>query len=206
MTATAYDSRPRMWLRSLNCDGGRGLALLLVLALLLGLAAGDGPWRLALQYQRSRVAAGEWWRLLTAHLVHLGARHVLLDALGLVLLWILYARSLRVGAWIGTLAATVLGIDAGLWWLSPAVQWYVGLSGVLHGAWAGGAAGAWRGGEGRTLAAASLALLAIKILAEQMHRGGVVGTGLPVIVDAHLYGAAGGLLGALASARWARQL
>jgi rhomboid family GlyGly-CTERM serine protease len=191
-------------LRSLNCDGGRGLALALALLLLLGLAAGGEAWRLALQFQRGSIAAGEWWRLLTAHFVHLGPRHVLLDGAGLVLLWILYARTLHPGAWGCALAGSVLAIDAGLWWLSPAVQWYVGLSGVLHGGWAAGAVGAWR--EGRGLAAVSLALLGIKLLAEQLHQGGVAGSGLPVVVDAHLYGAVGGLLVTLALRLRARRL
>jgi rhomboid family GlyGly-CTERM serine protease len=204
MPTKAYDSRGRSGLRSLNCDGGHGLALALALALLLGLAAGGEPWRLALQYQRGAIAAGEWWRLATAHLVHLGARHVLLDGAGLVLLWILYARALRAGAWALALAGSALAIDAGLWWLSPGVQWYVGLSGVLHGGWAAGAVGSWR--EDRRLAATSLALLAIKLLAEQLHRGGVAGSGLPVVVDAHLYGAAGGLVVALALGARARRL
>jgi rhomboid family GlyGly-CTERM serine protease len=204
MTATAYDSATRSRLRSLNCDGRRGRALLLALLLLLGLAVGGEPWRAALQYQRGAIATGEWWRLVTAHLVHLNARHLLLDGAGLVLLWVLYARALPAVAWLGVLAAAVLAIDAGLWWLSPLVQWYVGLSGVLHGAWAAGAVGAWR--EDRGLAAASLGLLGLKLAAEQWQHGGVAGSGLPVVVDAHLYGAAGGLLAALASAWRARRL
>jgi rhomboid family GlyGly-CTERM serine protease len=204
MTATAYDNGARSGLRSLNCDGRSGAALAAILLLVAALAAGGEPWRLALQYQRAPIAAGEWWRLLTAHLVHLGARHALLDATGLVLLWVLYARALRPASWAGALAGALLGIDAGLWWLAPGVQWYVGLSGLLHGAWAAGALGAWP--EGRTLSAVSLAMLAVKLLAEQWLGAGVAGTGLPVVVAAHLYGAVGGLLGALAARALARRL
>ena len=204
MPATAYDSRARGGLRSLNCDGGYGRALALALLGLLGLAAGGETWRFALQYQRGAIAAGEWWRLVTAHLVHLGARHVLLDGLGLVLLWALYARALSARTWGCVLAGSLLAIDAGLWWLSPGVQWYVGLSGMLHGAWAAGAIGAWR--EGRSLAAASLGLLGAKLIAEQLHHGGVAGSGLPVVVDAHLYGAVGGLLVAAALGLRSRRL
>lgn len=204
MPATAYDSCGRTGLRSLNCDGRHGRALLFAVLLLLGLAAGGESWRLALQYQRAAIAGGEWWRLLSGHLVHLGARHVLLDGAGLVLLWILYARALRPAAWGCALAGSALAIDAGLWWLAPEVQWYAGLSGVLHGAWAAGAAGAWR--EGRGLAGLSLGALAVKLLAEQLRRGGVALSGLPVVVDAHLYGAVGGLCAALAFGFLARRL
>jgi rhomboid family GlyGly-CTERM serine protease len=204
MIATGHDSRRATRLRSLNCDGTRGLALVAALLLLAAFAAGGEPWRLALQYERHAIASGQWWRLLTAHLVHLGVRHVLLDGVGLALLWILYARSLPNRVWGGALVGSVLGIDAGLWWLAPQVQWYAGVSGVLHGGWSAGALGAWR--EGRMLSSASLSLLAIKLLAEQLHQGGVAGSGLPVVVDAHLYGALGGLVGALVSGLLARRL
>jgi rhomboid family GlyGly-CTERM serine protease len=196
MTATAYDRSLAGRLRSLNCDGRYGLALAATLLLLAALAAGGEPWRLALQYQRDAIAAGEWWRLLGAHAVHLGSRHLLLDAAGLVLLWVLYARALAPWQWLAALAVSLLAIDAGLWWLSPGVAWYVGISGLLHGGWAAGALGSWRRERGHALA--SLALLAGKLAAEQWQGGGVAGSGLPVVVAAHLYGAVGGLAGALA--------
>jgi rhomboid family GlyGly-CTERM serine protease len=201
MAVTAYDNTWPARLRSLNCDGGYGLALAGALLLVAVLAIGGDSWRLALQYQRAAIGAGQWWRLLSAHWVHLGARHALLDALGLALLWILYARALRPGDWAAALGGALLAIDAGLWWLTPAVQWYAGLSGLLHGAWAAGALGTWR--DGRVASAVALAALACKLAAEQWQGAGVVGTGLPVVVAAHLYGALGGLAGPLAV--WLRQ-
>ncbi|MCC7461468.1 MAG: rhombosortase [Gammaproteobacteria bacterium] len=196
MTATAYDRSGRAWLRSLNCDGRYGLALAATLLLVVVLAAGGEPWQLALRYERTALAAGQWWRLATAHVVHLGARHALLDAAGLVLLWILYARALGARQWAAALGGSLLAIDAGLWWLSPEVGWYVGLSGLLHGAWAAGALGAWQ--TARRHSTLSLALLAAKLIAEQWLGTGVASSGLPVIVAAHLYGALGGLAGAWA--------
>ena len=196
MTKTAYDRSGPLRLRSLNCDGGYGLVLAAVLLLLALLAAGGEPWRQALQYQRDAIGAGEWWRLLGAHAVHLGPRHALLDALGLVLLWVLYARALAPWRWLVALGAALAAIDAGLWWLSPEIAWYVGISGLLHGAWAAGAAASWR--TERRHALLSLGLLGAKLAAEQWHGGGVAGSGLPVVVAAHLYGALGGLAGALA--------
>lgn len=196
MTATAYDRSLAERLRSLNCDGGYGLALAAALLLVALLAAGGEPWRLALRYERAAIAQGEWWRLLGAHLVHLGARHALLDAAGLALLWVLYARALAPLRWLLVLGVALAAIDAGLWWLSPGIAWYVGISGLLHGAWAAGAAGSWR--TERSHALLSLGLLAAKLAAEQWHGGGVAGSGLPVVVAAHLYGAVGGLAGALA--------
>jgi rhomboid family GlyGly-CTERM serine protease len=204
MVSTAYDSAMSKRLRSLNGDGGYGVTLAALLLLVGLLAAGGEPWRLALQYQRAAIVAGEWWRLISAHAVHLGARHALLDAAGLVLLWILYARALELRHWAAALGGALLAIDAGLWWLSPAVGWYVGLSGLLHGAWAAGALGSWR--TERRHAQASLALLLAKLVAEQWQGAAVAGSGLPVIVAVHLYGALGGLAGALAASGRAARL
>ena len=188
-------------LASLNGDGRHGIALLLLLALPCLLALGGEPWILALQYQRDALAQGEWWRLLTAHWVHLGLQHLLLDGAGLVLLWALYARALRPVAWLLVLLCATVAIDAGLWWGAPRIQWYVGISGLLHGAWAAGAlAMALRRDR---LAWLMLGALAAKLLLE--HRAGVslLASGMPVVTVAHVYGAMGGLIavGLLALAR-----
>ena len=50
--------------------------------------------------------------------------------------------------WCVIVLAGALAICSGLWWLSPSVAWYVGISGVLHTVMAAGAAkhffeGAW---------------------------------------------------------------
>ena len=177
-------------LRSLNCDGRRGLALLgAALLLLLPTLAGNGgqAW---LRYERGALAQGQWWRLLTAHLVHLDLRHALLNAAGLALVWVLFARAYSPKAWLAILLGAAAAIDAGLWLGDSTVQWYVGSSGVLHGAMAAGALAHIRRGErdGWVLAA----LLAVKLLYEQTH-GALPFSGKdPVVVDAHLYGVLGG--------------
>ena len=76
---------------ALQLDRGRWIWLLAILAVLVGvLALGDNVGEL-LRYDRGAIAAGGWWRLLTAHIVHLDAHHLVLNALGLVLLWSLFA-------------------------------------------------------------------------------------------------------------------
>src|SRR5258706_12532151 len=79
--------RANKLLSALNCDSCYGLTLLAVLGFLGLLAAGGPPWAAQLQYERTSIGAGEWWRLVTAHWVHLGARHLLLDVAGLVPVW-----------------------------------------------------------------------------------------------------------------------
>jgi hypothetical protein len=76
---------------ALQWDRGRWIWLLgAVLALDLVLGLGDSVAAM-LRYDRSGIAAGGWWRLLTAHIVHLDWHHLLLNELGLVLVWALFA-------------------------------------------------------------------------------------------------------------------
>jgi rhomboid family GlyGly-CTERM serine protease len=177
-------------LRSLNCDGRRGLGLLAAcLLLLLPTLMGDGG-RDLLRYERGALARGEWWRLVSGHLVHLDLRHAVLNAAGLALVWALFARDYSPRAWVAIVVGAMAAIDAGLWLGDSTVQWYVGSSGVLHGAMAAGAIAHVRAGEreGWLLAA----LLAAKLLYEQSIGALPLSGNDPVVVDAHLYGVLGG--------------
>ena len=168
------------------------LSALLVLLYL----AGDRV-ELALRYQRQEVLQGEWWRLLTAHLVHGSLRHLVLNIAGLYLVASLLRKDFSRSEWMAVVAAVCTAIGSGFIWLNPDLQWYVGLSGVLHGCLAAGAVVWWRS-ERPLLAAALTALLLVKLSWEQLHGALPLAGALPVIVDAHLYGAIGGALAALA--------
>jgi rhomboid family GlyGly-CTERM serine protease len=182
-------------LKSLNCDGAYGLALAGVCALLLALACSGQAGRLALRYERTALAAGQLWRLVTAHLVHLDLRHALLNILGLVLMWALFARDYRPRQWLVITLASMAAIDAGLWLWDSTVRWYVGSSGVLHGIMAAGTVARLRRGEteGWVLAAFLLGKLAWEQGVGPLPLSGSD----PVVVDAHLYGVAGGLAAAV---------
>jgi rhomboid family GlyGly-CTERM serine protease len=150
-----------------------------------------------LRYQRDAVANGELWRLATAHLVHHDGAHLALNVAGLAVLWWLFLRDARPAYWVAVVVASASTVAAGLWFLRPDLQWYLGASGVLHGLWAAGGVAARR--RWRLEGDVTLALLAAKLAWEQWH--GPLSQGveqLPVIVDAHLHGALGGLAVALA--------
>jgi rhomboid family GlyGly-CTERM serine protease len=194
MGVSGFVNHVHLALRSLNCDGRRGLVLLCAaLLLVLPTLAGEGgqAW---LRYERGALAQGQWWRLVTAHLVHLDVRHALLNTAGLALVWMLFARDYSPKAWLVILLAAMAAIDAGLWLGDSTVQWYVGSSGVLHGAMAAGALAHIRRGErdGWVLAA----LLAAKLLYEQSVGALPFSGHDPVVVDAHLYGVLGGTVSA----------
>jgi len=182
-------------LASLNGDGGYGLtllgiAILFVLPEFFGDVARDG-----LRYDRTALADGQWWRLVTAHLVHLDLEHALLNLLGLVMMWALFARDYRPVQWLPIVIVIFLAIDAGLWFRDTELHWYVGASGALHGFMAAGTLAHVRRGDldGWILAV----FIVVKLGYEQWHGAlPFSDSTAPVVVNAHLYGALGGVLAA----------
>jgi rhomboid family GlyGly-CTERM serine protease len=181
---------------ALQWDRGRWiwlLVLLLVMDAVLGL--GDSVGQL-LRYDRSAIAAGGWWRLLTAHIVHLDRHHLILNELGLVLMWSLFAQDYDVVEWCAIVLAGALAISSGLWWLSPRVGWYVGASGVLHTVMAAGAVRHFAEGSWDRW------ILVLGLSAKLMWEHWGASPAPLVVVDAHLYGAAcGSIVGAALSLR-----
>ena len=178
-------------LKSLNCDRGYGLGLLAACALLALLESGGDPLRLALRYDRDALALGEWWRAITAHFVHLDAEHTLLNTLGVVLMWALFARDYTLPRWAAIYLASALAISAGLWIFDPGVPWYVGASGALHGVMAAGTLAHLRR---RDLDSWILAVILLAKLSYEQSAGSMPFAGdASTVVDAHLYGAIGGL-------------
>jgi rhomboid family GlyGly-CTERM serine protease len=196
MTMKAPRSAVTRFLTSVNGDGRYGLGLVLAPCLLLGTGFGGERGRRLLRYDRLQIAAGQWWRLLSGHLVHLDLRHAALNALGAMLMWALFARDYTGRQWLLILLASVAAIDLGFWLGDPGLEWYVGSSGVLHGVMAAGTLAhlSRREPDGWIL----LGFLVLKLFWEQGH-GALPfnGSAAAVVVDAHLYGALGGALGAL---------
>lgn len=155
------------------------------------LSLGGDPWREALRYERAAIVAGEYWRFVTGHFVHGGWRHLLLNLAGLAIMRLLFPRGYSAAEWCLVVLTSLIAIDAGFWWLQPQLQWYVGLSGVLHGVLAAGAVAWWRT-ESKFMAAALSSLVVGKLCWEQLQGALPLVGDLPVIVDAHLYGAVGG--------------
>src|ERR1700722_6629148 len=181
----------RRILTSLNCDGMYGVGLLVACAVLLLPELGGDAGRALLRYDRVALAAGQWWRLLTAHVIHLGPEHAALNSLGLVLMWALFARDYKPGQWVSITLASIAAIDAGLWLRDSTVAWYVGSSGALHGVMAAGTLAHVRRRDldGWILAA----FIIVKLTYEQTSGALPFAEGEGVVVDAHLYGALGGV-------------
>ncbi|MDB5839712.1 MAG: Rhomboid family protein [Herminiimonas sp.] len=162
------------------------------------------------RYDRAGLLAGEGWRIATAHLVHLNSTHLVFNLLGLFLLCELLWAGLPLRHAAGMLGASGLAVSVLLWWQAPHIAWYVGLSGALHGLWAGCALRATWGARAqsvppraaRTLCAAGLLVLMLKLALEWLFgasQSTAQAIGAPVIAQAHCYGA---LTGAVYVAMW----
>lgn len=164
-----------------------------ILIMLGGSAANE--W---LRYDRVWIGQGEAWRLISGHVTHLGWSHLVLNSAGLLLVWFLVGGAQSIRDWILVITVSMASIDIGFWLLRPDLLWYVGMSGFLHGILAAGLVPRLRKMQPET---AVLAVLLVAKIAWEQIGGPLPGSestsGGPVVVAAHLYGALGGVLGAL---------
>ena len=175
------------------------LTVAVVVALLTGLWLAGPEVTAALRYERGAVLDGEWWRLLTGHLVHADAAHLAWNLAGAALVWWLFGAEYGRAEWAAILFASAAAIDVAFLGAMPGLDWYVGLSGVLHGCMAAGLA-AWLARARDPLVLAVAVLFAAKLGWEHWQGPLPFTAGtleLPVIVEAHSYGALGGLAAAL---------
>jgi rhomboid family GlyGly-CTERM serine protease len=166
----------------------------LLLLLLAGLAQAGGFYEY-LQYERPAVLGGQFWRLWTAHMVHLGWNHYALNAAGLLLVWLLFGHTVSIRTWGWYFLFAGLAVSLGLLRFNPDLVWYVGLSGVLHALFIAGLLADMR--DHTALGWLVLLGFAGKILSEQVYGplpGSERSAGGPVVVDAHLYGAIAGMI------------
>ncbi len=172
----------------------------LVLVAVLVLVHGVGARAVAtLRYERDAVLAGEAWRLVTGHLVHADAVHLGWNVLGVAIVGLLFAREFTWRQWLLVLLVSTAATNLGFLLLEPQLDWYVGFSGVLHGLMAAGLA-AWLRSSRDALTWLVAALFAAKLAWE--HFAGALpftaaSLAVPVVHEAHTYGAIGGALAGL---------
>ena len=146
-------------------------------------------------YKYQLISQGELWRAFTGHFFHTNGIHLLLNLAALLLLWALHGHFYHVKSYSLLFITSALICSAGMFYFSPEIRQYVGLSGILHGIFVFGAimdmlhkdktgyllfVGVW-----------------LKIAHEQFYGASEQVSTLidaNVAIDAHLWGAVGGLL------------
>ena len=146
------------------------------------------------RYDRAAISDGELWRLITGHLAHLGWSHLAMNVAGLCLITYIFAPPGKVWVWSAWMFVTAMLTSAGLYFFSPQLSFYVGLSGALHGMIVIGAL-RWIQ-QGDFMGLFVLIIVVAKIAWEQLFGALPLSqqmAGGPVAVDAHLWGALAGL-------------
>lgn len=116
-----------------------------------------------LVHDRARVAAGEWWRLLTGSLVHLSRAHLVMDLAAFGVAGALVERRGRARHALLCLAALAL-VGLAVQLLAPALARYAGLSGVAFAVLGLAALDlVVDGGAARWMGVAALAALVVKL-------------------------------------------
>ena len=154
-----------------------------------------------LRFDRVAIYAGELWRLITGHFVHLGAYHALMNILGLILIRLIFPTDLTNKNLPIAMLFIALSSSLALLICSPQLDWYLGFSGVLHGLFAFCIALHLR--PGISLDWLILGALVVKLSYEQLpaYDANYLMDYIhaPVAVDAHLYGALAGMIWAVLS-------
>lgn len=148
----------------------------------------------ALAYQRDALSWQEVWRWISGHVVHTNGAHLMLNLTGLAMLWLLHGHYYSLSTFFGQLLLYAFAVTGCIFVFHPELQWYVGLSGVLHGIFVWGAVQDIR----RLEMGGKLLFLGVwvKIAYEQFYGGSADVAALinaRVATEAHLYGALTGL-------------
>ncbi len=166
--------------------------------LALGVYLLAGPAAPALVYHDTGLSNGQWWRALSAHLVHSDTGHLLWDVGALLLLGLLFEHYLyRFSPML--LLGTALIIDAWLYYQMPELNAYCGLSGLLNALLAAGLLLLWR--ETRSPWPILAATLALVKIAWEWRQGEALftDTAWAAVPEIHAVGFASGLCFALAA-------
>ncbi len=160
-----------------------------------------------LKYERVLINSGQLWRLLTAHFVHTGLNHLLMNCVALVLISFLYSTNNRASSTLIEITVIATFISASLYFFHPTIQWYVGFSGVLHGLFISGAFQLISRKD--KLGWLMLAVCSTKLIIEQLETApssteALIGAA--VVVEAHAWGAIAGFVTGLFSTSYAKKL
>lgn len=167
--------------------------LLILLSLLILILSYFGPIP-ALVFQRTAIIEqGQWWRLFSAHWVHAGLQHGLLNIASLITACLLMPKMLQPLKLLGGLLFCSIGIGSGLLLFNPVISHYAGFSGLFYALLGYGVVLSWPSPTAKIM----ISFLVIKTLWEQsvgaLPYSNAMLTG-KIATAAHLYGTLCGLL------------
>jgi len=153
-----------------------------------------------LELDRQKVLSGEIWRIWTGHLVHTNLSHLSLNIVAALFVYFAFFSKIRLGELLACAFVFTPLISVALLCIYPEIEWYNGLSGLLHALVAYCSIRMARDGD--MVFWLGLGIVWLKVLAEAI--GANAGTqnligDMTVVVEAHLIGVFIGTIAAIIS-------
>lgn len=142
-----------------------------------------------LRYDADLVSELQLWRFLSGHWVHANWIHFALNMAGFVLCVMLTGISWSLWQWLARIMILSSTISVCFYIWNSDIGWYVGFSGVLFGLYVLAARATLS--KQAMMSSILLVFIALKIVLEQWSSVKITSNeliGVPVLVDAHLYG------------------
>ena len=166
---------------------------LIMAALALFLYLGAGPAAPALIFDRVAVTHGQWWRLVSGHLIHCDLSHLGWDVAGLLVLGWLFEDRFSRRQFLALIACGMIAVNAWLWWGQAPLR-YCGLSGLLNTLLAAGLMQQWRSSCSTLIPIVGFAAT-LKIALEALHDKALfTTTAWPSVPQAHAAGLSAGVI------------
>ncbi|MFD2095586.1 rhombosortase [Corallincola platygyrae] len=143
-----------------------------------------------LAYQRLLILNGEWFRLLSAGLTHTNLYHALLNLGALFIISQTYPKQTEGWKSVAILMYLIATSSLLVLTLYPNIDWFVGISGALHGFLIWLAINDWK--QHRWLNSTVIAVVIAKVVWEQFFGGSSATSGLigaRVLIEGHMAGA-----------------
>lgn len=183
------------YIKSLPTNNRSYLIPLIIVLLSLSTLLFDNYLQQYLVYHREKFANFQYWQIITTHFFHTNLNHFILNVTAVALLWLLHGHYYNQSNYLLVFVISALFCTIGIHFLSNEIHVYVGLSGVLHGLFVWGAL---KDIEVKEKTGYFLLLgIILKIIHEQVYGANADLENIiaaTVAIDAHLYGALGGLV------------
>ena len=151
-----------------------------------------------LELDRQPVLSGEIWRIWTGHLVHTNMPHLSLNILATLVIYFAFFTKINLGELLACSFVFTPLLSVALLLIYPGLNWYNGLSGLLHALVAFFSIRLLRDGD--MVFSVGLGIVWIKVLAETIRANlvyqNMIGN-MTVITEAHLIGASIGTMTAI---------
>jgi rhomboid family GlyGly-CTERM serine protease len=165
--------------------------LILVIITVICLISQFEPTSQALTWDKTLIANGQWWRIVSGNFTHTNLPHLAMNMLALWLINFMFQPNSRQFVLISVVLSAMVGIGL----IFTDLQRYVGLSGTLHGIFAYYALG--EAVAGRRSSWLLVGSVIVKVMWEQLVGPSPTSASLikaPIAIDAHLIGLLAGLI------------